>query len=184
MSNLKQSFLPQLEQFERSICDCNKCKIACKSIPGSLAPGDAARIINFAKPDDQPVEDFVQEHFRASSGTKAIDDQGKPMMIPTIVPAQKEDGRCVFLTGDDHCGIHPVSPYGCRNFTVCGQDGLSVDEESMRSSSQVSNILFEEGHNYFKLWSFLKSAGLVAMDILSRKSRFIHMLDQEGKKEE
>lgn len=36
--------------------------------------------------------------------------------IPTIAPRSTDDGRCVFLTADERCSVHPVAPFGCSFF--------------------------------------------------------------------
>ncbi len=83
---------PELKQFERSVCDCTKCKAGCKHMPGSLAPGDMYAIANFLRVDPDKIE-FIHKHFRASDGKYIIFD-GKLKMVPTIVPSQEDDGRC------------------------------------------------------------------------------------------
>src|SRR5262245_36343983 len=38
---------------------------------------------------------------------------GQMVRIPTIRPRFRDTGRCVFLTEDRRCSIHPVAPAGC-----------------------------------------------------------------------
>lgn len=72
-------------------------------MPGYLTPCD---LVNFDSAD-----------LLASEGATVVKD-GKRLQLPTLVPKQKEDGSCVFLS-DSGCTVHGCAPYGCRVFTVC-----------------------------------------------------------------
>lgn len=161
----------ELKQFERSVCACDKCKAGCKHMPGALAPGDMDAIANFlgTDPDDK---DWIQRNFRASDGCKAV-LRGKPLTIPTIVPAQQENGRCVFLTDNDECAIHPVSPFGCRNFEICGVD---TPEDEYKSRCQMAAIMSSPG--YLLTWGHLNTLGMKAAPIGQRKAALHAELDE------
>src|SRR5688500_18711311 len=108
------------DQFQRSKCDCAGCVACCKAMPGMLIPGDAERI------ESTRPKLFPSEYLVASAGALVV-YRGKPMRIPTIVPAQKPDGSCVFFDDQDRCTIHGVAPYGCSHFDThqsrSGSDG-------------------------------------------------------------
>lgn len=163
----------ELKQFERSVCACDKCKAGCKHMPGSLAPGDMDTIAKFVGADPDNAE-FIRQNFRASDGTVVI-IEGKPKMVPTIVPAQQEDGRCVFLTDDDQCAIHPVAPFGCRNFEICGVD---TEEDEYKSRCQISCIL--QSHNYLWTWAYLHTTGHIAPPARKRRAALNAELEQLG----
>lgn len=148
----------QLDIIERTYCSCNKCQLACQTMPGSLAPGDASKIARYL--NREPDDTFMEANFEASDGTRILTREGM-MMIPTIVPQQRDDGSCVFLGESGNCMIHPVAPYGCRNFNVCGKGQTRMDEDH-RSSVQIHAIVMEEGHEYVKQWAKLKQAGCEA----------------------
>jgi Fe-S-cluster containining protein len=87
--------------FERTTCACAGCVACCKRQPGYLIPGDAERIAAFL---NEPIEKFLW----ASPG--ALVKQGvRAFRIGTITPRLVK-GKCVFLTEDDKCRIHPVAP--------------------------------------------------------------------------
>jgi len=159
-----------LEQFERSVCDCNKCKAGCRTMPGSCATGDIERIAAYVGADD--VDKFASNNFCASDGAKVLTPDGV-MTIPTIVPKQREDGRCVFLTADERCSVHAVSPYGCRNFTICNQSGESDEEMNRKSSAHLMGIMAgdEASREYVARWSGMVEEGNTAAPILERREK-------------
>jgi len=95
--------------FTRTTCACRACVQCCKEQPGPLAPGDLDRIGAFL----QLTVPDVREKFWASPGALVQNRAtGRTWMIGTITP-QLVNHRCVFLTADDRCAIHPVAPFGC-----------------------------------------------------------------------
>lgn len=157
-----------LDIIERTYCDCQECKLACKTMPGSLAPGDAQNIANYMHREFDC--NFLEMYFDASSGTMVMTPQG-PMTVPTIVPKQKANGECTFLTKDHKCSIHRVAPYGCRNFTVCNHGGDETEQYS-KSAAQIAAILMESGKTYLWNWSHLMSTGNEAAPIQRRRGAF------------
>jgi len=127
----------ELQQFERSYCDCGKCKAACKSMPGMLAPGDIKAIANLL--DTEPDENFVAGFFAASEGALVLTKDG-PQRIRTITPRQKPDGSCVFLTSEEKCSIHKVSPFGCRAFSVCAADDINDDLSKLAAALMLCHV--------------------------------------------
>ncbi|WP_261345428.1 YkgJ family cysteine cluster protein [Thalassoroseus pseudoceratinae] len=159
----------ELKQFERSTCACGKCKAGCKSMPGRLASGDLDAIANFFGVDPGN-EEFTQRNFRSLDDWKVGEE---PVTIPTIVPAQKESGRCVFLTKDDRCSIHPVAPFGCRNFDACGENEV---DDVYKSICQLAVIT--HSRDYLMTWGHLHTLGIQAPPIGLRKAAMHAELDR------
>lgn len=162
----------ELEQFERSYCSCDKCKAGCKSMPGCLAPGDMDRITDFLG-IEEPTPEWIAEHFAASEGALVITADGHATRIPTITPKQRENGRCVFLTSDDQCSIHQVSPFGCRCFKVCDDNDEAAAEVSRAGLSAIAADL-----DYNMLHDWMTQNGITAMPLSLRKMIFTKLLDE------
>jgi Fe-S-cluster containining protein len=115
--------------FKRTSCACAKCVSFCKTAPGMLIPSDVDRIATrlvdlgrIARPDE------VGRFLRATRGTDIFDNAARRgMRVPQIGPARDRRGRCVFLSSDDRCEIHTVSPFGCAYF-----DAHMPDQEAER----------------------------------------------------
>lgn len=121
---------PMSEEFERTVCACQTCIAGCKSKPGALAPGDLEAIQTHL---GQSGDEFVETHFQASEGAlvaKIIDDAPVRFRVPSIVPAQQPDGRCVFLDEHDRCRVHPVAPAGCSYYDT-HMDRAAADRRSV-----------------------------------------------------
>jgi len=134
-------------------------------MPGSLAPGDIERIANFCGVECD--SHFLESHFAASDGpiVRIKDKDGlKDTHIPTIVPQQKEDGSCVFLDENNKCSIHPVAPFGCRNFKVCDPPSY---EDSCKSAHMLREVVATR--EYLMAWSFLTSLGIIVEPLLDRR---------------
>ena len=98
--------------FERTTCDCPDCVSCCTEQPGSCAPGEVERIAEYLQ---LPVS-AVLHKFWASPGALALNlATGQTIRIGTITPKLVR-GRCVFLSAENRCTIHPVAPFGCRMF--------------------------------------------------------------------
>ena len=102
---------------KRTSCSCEKCVALCKTIPGPLAPGDFGQIADYLGVEFSA--EWLEAHFRADEPDNPQIPTTFGTMISTLSPAQREDGRCVFLTDDDQCRIHPVSPFGCSRVNAC-----------------------------------------------------------------
>jgi len=161
-----------LDAYERSYCDCDKCGAACRAMPGMLAPGDMDKIADFTGGDSDDPE-WVKDHFRASEGAMVVTSEGNHCRIPTIVPKQMPNGQCVFLT-EDGCSIHPVSPFGCRVFKVCDDDDQNLDNEKSCTalSCVAGNIDYNMMHNQ------LYSEGYQAPPLMKRKQMLDDLLGE------
>ena len=153
---------------ERTKCACNTCVACCKAMPGCLIPGDLERIqAHVGRPDGE----FVLEHFRASDGAKVLKEVGGQLYqisVPTIVPAQKEDGSCVFLDENDHCSIHEVAPFGCAYHDT----HMSAEEADPRSQFCVSTQIqsHQNGTPYSQWVAMLAELGLSAPSLEERRA--------------
>lgn len=158
---------------ERDGCACDKCVAACKTIPGMLAPGDVEAILShLGIVDADAIEQFITSHFVGSDGA-LVSRRGRLFRIPTITPAQQPDGRCVFLTADDRCEVHAVSPYGCREFNVCSP--RSADDDR-RVAFALEMMLGSP--TYLALCEVLIAVGLVARPLFDRKEALASQLQQ------
>lgn len=152
----------------RTTCGCSSCTVGCKTMPGCLVPGDLERIQDFVG-DHRP--EFVLEHFVASDGAKVakkIKDTTYIISVPSIVPAQKADGSCVFLDENNRCKIHPVSPFGCSRHDT----HMSKEEGDRRMTWGVTAQI--EAHQQgapFSLWcQVLDGLNLKAAPLEQRKA--------------
>lgn len=100
--------------FGRVVCDCEECTDCCRHQPGPMVPGDMHRIVTFLGRDlSTPT---ARELFVASPGALLARPNGETYQVGTITPRADATGRCAFLTPDDRCSIHEVSPFGCAYF--------------------------------------------------------------------
>ncbi len=154
------------ELFPRSECACAGCVACCKAMPGMLIPGDAERI-EIAQPTLSP-------NLVASEGALVV-YRGEAMRIPTIVPAQKSDGSCVFLDDQDRCTIHAVAPYGCSHFDT-HQSRSGSDGGDARSSAGLQAIVQDASGDYVRLWTYLIEQGCTAPPLKVRRTRLQRLL--------
>lgn len=101
--------------YERTSCSCARCASHCRRQPGMMGPGDVDALAAYT---GRTVEDLSATALVATLGAVRLikDDDMAVLAVPTITPAQREDGACVFLTEDNLCSVHAVSPMGCRYF--------------------------------------------------------------------
>ena len=139
-------------------CDCQECRTPCSHMPGYLSPED---LVN-----------FTEDQLEASSGAVVIKD-GERVELPTLVPKQREDGTCIFLT-DDGCSIHGWAPYGCRTFTVCNTWNDDAFEREV-GLMEIYNDKKENGP-YSRTVEKLKNAGQNARFLSERLTNFQNAL--------
>jgi Fe-S-cluster containining protein len=143
-------------------------------MPGSLAPGDLQRISDYlgVTPDQEKypgklLPEFMN-NFVASEGPLVKRD-GEYKRIPTIVPAQKDNGRCVFLSSKDECTISPVAPFGCSQFNTCDGEEHAICSTT-KFNALLNSIMSDVG--YLIWWAWLKAQGKVAAPMKDRREAF------------
>jgi hypothetical protein len=112
--------------------------------------------------------EFAVNNLLASPGATVL-DSGQVRQIPTLVPARRGDGACLFLDGRDGCSIHGVSPFGCAFFDV----HQSNEESDRRSGYGLAEIdrAWREGHLYGQLWLLLRVLGLAAPSPVAARAK-------------
>lgn len=156
------------DAFQRTTCGCNGCKACCKAMPGMLTPDDVPRIM--ARFPELGVG--ASALFNASDGA-AVVKNGQLLRIPTIVPRQRLDGRCIFLNDDETCQIHDIAPYGCSHFDV----HMGSVEGNRRSSAGLQAIHQDAG-DYQQLWQHLIDIGNIAPPLQERREKLSQLLDE------
>jgi Fe-S-cluster containining protein len=141
-------------------------------MPGFVALGDLSAIVEHVEPAEPRV--FIVDNFVASEGAKVgrLNELGmlETFQIPTISPAQKADGRCVFLTDENHCSIHAVSPFGCAK-ADSHMPRQQMDEASSHALHEIHADKLTNGP-YWRTWQLLKSEGKVARPRDERRAAF------------
>ncbi|HSQ35117.1 MAG TPA: YkgJ family cysteine cluster protein [Candidatus Binatia bacterium] len=110
-------------------CSCERCIGACRNDPGRLVPADLKKIAAFLKISESQLKaDYLvhipaaakngRVYFYAPAKLKA----GRFLAAPgSIVPDyyESEKGRCIFLSEEGLCAIHPVKPFECAAYMGC-----------------------------------------------------------------
>lgn len=143
---------------ERTVCQCRDCARFCDHMPGMMIPED----IDALAPPDMPNRlDWIATHLVASPGAivgRYLEDGTiERLRIPTIRPATRAGGVCVFLDENGDCSIHDHSPYGCAVF----DDHQTRTEGDRRSSDGLKAIIEDTRQDgpYTKLWDWLVKIG-------------------------
>jgi Fe-S-cluster containining protein len=148
--------------FARTECACEECALNCRIIPGYLIPTDLeamARHLGY-----ENVLTFALENLLAS---------------PTLVPARQANGACQFLTPENRCAVHRVSPYGCSHFDV-HQSKAEADKRSMNGLHAIVNE-WKRGGLYARVWAILHAMGRQAMprhQLVRSSQKFIAVISQ------
>lgn len=159
-----------LEQYERTYCDCRKCKVQCHTMPGILAPGDWERI----QPVALKLGNIADPDILLEVGESTIDlPDGTHLTIPAITPAL-HNGACIFLNRTNgKCSIHAVAPFGCRVGNSCTDDDSGMIAERTAAllhachSDPAYNALAEE----------LRDEECIAAPIEERRKAYESALD-------
>lgn len=162
MEEFESDLATDPEQVERTVCSCVSCKAVCRAKPGELAPGDFRRIAEHV--DCEPTESFMLANFMATPGRTVTLENGDTVVAPTIVPAQKSNGDCVFLAKSGRCLVHPVAPFGCSRFNEC-----SVNEDDPARDAILLSSCFRNAE-YLLHWVTLHAHGKSAADDSSRSA--------------
>jgi Fe-S-cluster containining protein len=141
--------------FCRTRCECDGCRQGCRRIPGYLIPADLDRLRRQVLPGATLVS-WAAEYLLASPGA-IVARRGRAFRIPTLVPARRADGACVFLTGDGRCAVHTVAPYGCAFFDA-HLEQTRADRRSLRGLAAVIDA-WTVGNSYAVVWAMLAAAG-------------------------
>jgi Fe-S-cluster containining protein len=152
--------------FARTECACDECALNCRFIPGYLIPTDLDAIA--AHLGDESVLTFALEHLLASPGATVMAD-GQVFQIPTLVPARQANGACHFLTAENRCAIHTVSPYGCSHVDV-HQSKAESDRRSMQGLHAIARE-WNAGGLYARVWTILHAMKRDAPSPMEAKER-------------
>jgi Fe-S-cluster containining protein len=158
----------------RTVCACRACVANCRFVPGALIPADINRIAEYLS--ESNLTRFAFDNLLASPGA-IIYIRGKLIRIRTLVPARRSDGACRFLTAEDRCSIHAVSPFSCSHFD-CAQSGEEADALSLRGLMEIANA-WQRGALYAQLWLMLYHAGHIAPSPIEARARMRAALASE-----
>jgi Fe-S-cluster containining protein len=158
----------------RTECACRACVVNCRFVPGSLIPADLHRIAKYL--NESSLTRFALDNLLASPGAIIYTRSG-PVRIRTLVPARRADGACRFLTAEDRCSIHAVSPYSCAMFD-CKQSKEEADALSLRGLAEVAKA-WQRGDLYAQLWLMLYHNGRVAPSPIEARARMRAALEAE-----
>jgi hypothetical protein len=150
----------------RTECDCKACVVNCRYVPGALIPTDLHRISEHIN-EPNPVQ-FAFDNLLASPGA-IIYARGELIRIRTLVPARRADNCCRFLTIEDRCSIHAVSPFSCSHFD-CKQSRREADALSLRGLIEIARA-WQRGDLYAQLWMMLSHAGRIAPSPIEARAR-------------
>lgn len=144
--------------FGRTVCACAACVLYCRHLPGFLIPADLERLrLHLAAEED--LLDWAKKHLLASPGAQVL-HRGQVFRIPTLVPARRPDGACLFLTAEDRCAVHAVAPFGCAFFDTHQADA-EADQRSRRGLQAVLEA-WKHSDLYAQVWLALDAVGLRA----------------------
>lgn len=163
--------------FHRTECACDECALNCQYLPGYLIPSDLSVIAAELGYDN--LLTFALENLLASPGATVMAN-GELLQIPTLVPARQANGACQFLTKDNRCAIHCVSPYGCSHFDV-HQTNAEADERSLAGLAAIARE-WKVGGTYARIWTILHAIKREAPSPLDNKARLKKALFNLGTK--
>lgn len=173
------------ERFQRTGCDCERCKAPCRVAPGFLGVGDLDRMQIQLKIPVSGFQEWAGMYLAAGDGRK-VAHKGTVFVCPVIVPQQAEGGvgHCAFFSGGI-CTVHGAHPIGCSHQNQCEPEKgegavrlalLEVAEEWLR---------VERGgrSNYVALWNYLASVGRNALPTRTRNQLLSDELERVRKAE-
>jgi hypothetical protein len=152
--------------FERTECACTDCKAACRHLPGYLIPADLNRIAARLGYDDLAA--FALNNLLASPGAIIV-DRSVLRRIPTLTPARRSDGVCIFLDGAENCSIHADCGFGCAFFDM-HQSQEEADRRSSRGLREIDRA-WSTKQVYARVWLLLRAAGRVAPSPVVARAR-------------
>lgn len=161
------------DEFDRTTCGCRRCQLPCETMPGALAPGDLELIAEHL--GEKPDGEFALKYFEASEGAM-VWTLGRVFRVPSIVPARKADGSCVFLK-EGRCEIHPVAPSGCALTDMHMSDKEYEPRSQAIVRAQIEGLKSRQGVDFESL-AVLVGAGKLAPPLEERRGK-LHQLEQE-----
>jgi len=102
---------------QRISCNCQSCRDACKFKPGWLKFGDEKKIAAHLKISVRKLfnDYLILDHIKNDDGTYYFVLSPCPVHLqPGSIMPLTNTGRCIFLTKDEQCQIHEVSPLECQ----------------------------------------------------------------------
>ena len=159
--------------FARTTCACEECVLNCRFIPGYLLPADLGAIASHLGYEN--LLTFALENLLASPGATVM-AQGQILQIPTLVPQRQPNGACKFLTAENRCAIHAVSPYGCSHFDV-HQSHTEADTRSLAGLQAIARE-WKTGGLYARLWTILHEMKRVSPSALESRTQLQQALLQ------
>jgi hypothetical protein len=130
--------------FRRTACACELCQVYCRHMPGTLDPGDLARLC----PPGQDVFAWAEQHLRA------LVDRG----YPALVPLAFQSGACHWYY-EGKCAVHENAPYSCAFFDAHMAQG-EVNRRVVATLRAIEKDTEGEGL-YYRLWVYLGKRGLI-----------------------
>jgi hypothetical protein len=144
--------------FQRTQCSCPACTISCRHIPGYLLPSDLLWLSKVHQPK-LDISTWASQYLLASPGA-IVARKGQLFRIPTLVPARRGDGACIFLTANNACAVHAVAPFGCAFFDA-HMSGVQADCRSLAGLHTIARA-WQAKDLYTTVWWTLYQAGRVA----------------------
>ena len=104
---------------KRSICNCEKCKLACTVKPGIFKFEQIEEVANFLQISIETLfENYLGVEYASMDGVTALAlAPATTNMKPGSFYSFNNQGTCVFLDKEENCIIHPVSPFECQQYT-------------------------------------------------------------------
>lgn len=170
MSNERITF-----RFARTNCACEECALNCRFIPGYLIPTDLAALASYLGYEN--LLTCALENLLASPGATVM-AEGQVFQIPTLVPQRQLNGACTFLTAENRCAIHAVSPYGCSHFDV-HQSHTEADTHSLAGLQAIARE-WKTGGLYARIWTILHEMKRDAPSPIEARSQLEQFVFQTG----
>lgn len=96
-------------------CTCITCVSACHHKPGWFKPGQVELVAKHLKmPLKQLFKRYLGVDFWVGNKPIFVLAPATTTMKPGSEYPVNPRGKCIFLTKNDRCAIHPVKPHECR----------------------------------------------------------------------
>jgi Fe-S-cluster containining protein len=145
--------------FDRTVCACERCRACCKRQPGAFADGEVERLVDYISKTQKLSPEIAFQRVKAqiwASQGSLVSDGTRTFRIGSITPRwDRRKKRCVFLTDDDRCSIHPVAPFGCSHFDVHMDDATAQPRSAWLAKSHL-NPAYQQLRNSLPLATHYK----------------------------